>query len=269
MNVTSIRSFGPVHATGEIEAETIPAAEFSTLGTIGLATFALHKPSGREYRLGAELQAWDYNNPVRPGTVRVHLREPRKDALGRLVQTEFDILATETKSGLYATLARREAARQAKTKTKPYRYVDALGYDFFRQQEPSYHVLGASLPPIQSVDAHGNAVYIDPAPFSRSTTLLKTGGNEAVRGPAAQIAWFGRHGVKFLPVGAGLVTLAKHAPAPNWTECIRRGEHLYASVIAGHPLTCALPHKGTPPEAVSVTWPSLLPICQDDLDGAA
>jgi hypothetical protein len=269
MNATDIRSFGPIHATGEIEAETIPAAEFSTLGTIGAATFARHKPSGREYRLGAELQPWDYNNPVRPGTIRVHLREPRKDALGRLVQTEFDILGTEVKIGLYATLARREAARQARTKTRPYRYVNALGYAFFREQEPTYHVLGASSPPTQSVNARGDAVYLDPAPFSRSTTLISTGGSEAVRGPAAQIAWFNRHGVRFLPVAGGLVTLANHDLGPNQSECVRRAESLYAATIAGHPMTCALPHKGTAPEAVSVTWPSLLPICQDCLDGPA
>lgn len=268
-NATSIRSFGPVHATGELEAETIPGAEFQTLGTIGSATFALHKSSGREYRLGAELQPWDYNNPVRPGTVRIHLREPRKDALGRLVMTELDIGATEVRTGLYATLAKREAARQAKTKTKPYRYVDALGYDFFRKQEPTYHVLGASSPPTQSVDAHGNAVYIDPAPFSRSTTLLKTGGSEAARGPAAMIAWFERHGVRFELVGGALVTSSTHALGPNHAECIRRATSLLATYLSGHPLTCALKHKGTAPDAITVAWPSLIGVCADHLAGPA
>jgi hypothetical protein len=270
MNATGIREFGALHASGEIVAETLPSAEFQTLGSIGSAPFALHKPSGREFRLGAELQPWDYNNPARPGTVRIHFREPRKDALGRLVPTEFDILATEVRTGLYATLAKREAARQAKTKrAKPYRYVDALAFAFFDRQETTFRVLGASSPPTQSTDARGNSVYIDPAPFSRSTTLLKSGGSEAVRGPAAMLAWFDRHGVRFELVGGALVTSSIHALGSDHAECIRRATSLFATYLSGHPLTCALPHKGTAPEAITVAWPSLIGVCSEHRDALA
>ena len=75
--------------------------------------------------------------------------------------------------------------------------------------------------------------------------------------------------MRFELVGGALVTSSTHALGPDHAECIRRATSLLATHLNGHPLTCALKHKGTAPEAVTVAWPSLIGVCSDCLDGEA